>query len=102
MARGPEIKNPRFEQIEAGMMVRAKYGRNKNYGAVIGALRPETQEVLVGEYLGGKMECWVWIPIKDINVVWSIGTYEYAMDLIGQFNGAMTNQAKAAQKAIEG
>jgi hypothetical protein len=83
------IRRPRIDQIEPGMMVRAKYGKDHNWGQMVEAVDPKGGRVLVRHYIGGQRECMFWIPVKDVKKVWSIGTYEEANRLIALFHIAI-------------
>jgi hypothetical protein len=75
-----EIKYPKIEHLEANMMVRCVVGYNRSYGIMIAQVDHEAGEVLVGQYVGGTLESWDWLPASVVKTAWMT---KYDVDTLG-------------------
>jgi|SRR3989304_1895938 len=80
-----EIHNPPIDAVQRGMMVRTRSGE----GIIVTDVNPLTGEVSIHCSIGGTAERIITVPISEVAIVWSIGTYEQAMARIAEFNGAV-------------
>ncbi len=94
------IYNPTKSVLKKGMRCStwASDGLNtkkEGSGEVIADIRGD--EVLLGCYLGGTAETWVWAPISRLKVVWYIGSLERVIaltkELSAQFEKALLELA---------
>ena len=78
-----EIHNPTIDVIVRGMMISTIGGR----GTIVESVDEKNFLVYCRDSIGGTKEAVLPIDISKVICVWSIGTYEEAMNKIGQFNG---------------
>lgn len=92
------ILNPSIDRIERGMMI--EWGK-KSEGTLVEEVDVINERVLVWNNIDGTAEYKKWIPINQINHVKKIGTYEYTLNLIRSFDGAMLGLAKKQEEFLK-
>jgi hypothetical protein len=76
--KGVEIFKPAITQVAPGMLCRP--------GCLVEDVDRAGKSVLIRFQIGGTKEHTRWLPIGELHVVWSVGTYDEAVALIRKFN----------------